>query len=1107
MKEYLETGKVAVLEKEKENPILFFTDIYGVGPKKAKELVEKGIRTMDELRGKQNEVLNDVQRVGLKYYENILERIPRAEIDQYDSLLKAEFEKIAIPGAEYEIVGSYRRGAISSGDIDIIITSPNADLFGVFIDRLVSRGIILEVLSRGKSKCLVIARLPGSEMARRVDFLYTNQEEYPFAILYFTGSKAFNTVMRAVALKQGVSLNEHGLYKKESGKAKEEKVDSQFNSERDIFDYLYLEYMEPRLRIDGRSVLPKNSPKIKSPEKIEEKMEEVLNESLLKEENKKQENIVIEKSKENPKVKRPYKKRTLKVIPQKSPILASQITKPISPPKIEEKEEVLNESLLKEEKEKESVRKEKRPYKKRTLKVIKPISPTPTLLENIKSTVEKIISPPKKESTPLPPAKIESVRKEKRKYKKRTLKIGKPISPEKIEKELSVLRISSSSEKEEEKENSKKDINTKAELSSSISCVESMQHIQQFKEKGISVLENLSEKQLADMLTQANDVYYNTKQSLMTDNEFDILKEYVEKTYPKNPVLEKIGAPVATKNKVRLPYSMPSMDKIKPDTNALANWMQKYKGPYVLSCKLDGVSGMYTTEKGASKLYTRGDGTIGQDISHLLPRLNLPQVENLVVRGEFILQKRVFDEKYKTTFANPRNLVSGIINAKTIDEKSKDLHFVAYEIISPAMKPSEQMVALQRYGFEVVQNQTENTLTNELLSTILMDWRANYQYEMDGIIVADDNIYKRVLGNPDHAFAFKMVLSDQVAEAKVVDVIWTASKSGYLKPRVRIEPIHVGGVTIEYATGFNGNFIETNKIGIGAVIQLTRSGDVIPHIIAVITPAEKAKMPDVPYHWTDTHVDIVLDNAAEDETVVLKNITDFFRGIEVDGLSSGNVRRIITAGYDSVAKILKMEKTDFERVEGFKGKMVEKIYNGIRAQIAKASLLDIMVASNLFGRGIGERKIRPILEAHSDILTNSTKQTTEVLTNIPGIGKENAKSFLENIPRFMEFLKECGLDSKLTGSLIREEPATQTILVEDVSNPLYQKRIVMTKTRDPTVMDGLKRLGAVLEDKVGKNTFAVITKSVDDESNKTKEAKKLGIPVMVPEEFIAKYLK
>jgi NAD-dependent DNA ligase len=91
-----------------------------------------------------------------------------------------------------------------------------------------------------------------------------------------------------------------------------------------------------------------------------------------------------------------------------------------------------------------------------------------------------------------------------------------------------------------------------------------------------------------------------------------------------------------------------------------------------------------------------------------------------------------------------------------------------------------------------------------------------------------------------------MVLSDQVAEVKVVDVIWTASKDGYLKPRVRVEPVHIGGVTIEYATGFNGKFIEDNKIGVGAIIQLIRSGDVIPYIKSVVVPAETGKMPDIP---------------------------------------------------------------------------------------------------------------------------------------------------------------------------------------------------------------------------------------------------------------------
>ena len=346
--------------------------------------------------------------------------------------------------------------------------------------------------------------------------------------------------------------------------------------------------------------------------------------------------------------------------------------------------------------------------------------------------------------------------------------------------------------------------------------------------------------------------------------------------------------------------------------------------------------------------------------------------KGMAVRGEFILPKTIFQEKYTSTFANARNLVSGLINKKGIDEKIKDLDFVVYELISPTMKPSEQMLKLQQSGHKVVHNEIVSTLTNEFLSALLVDWRTNYMYEIDGVIVTNDEIYPRKTGNPDHAFAFKMVLSDQVAEAKVLDVIWAPSKAGYLKPRVRIEPIQLAGVKIEYATGFNGKFIEENKIGLGAVITIIRSGDVIPYIQSVTIPSEKAKMPDVPYEWTDTHVDIKLKEPMKDITVIEKNITNFFVHLEVDGLSTGNIKRIMNAGFSSVPSILHMENIDFEKVEGFKTKMIDKIYSGIQEKVGKSTLLDIMVASGKLGRGLGERKIRPILEMYPDILTSNT---------------------------------------------------------------------------------------------------------------------------------------
>ena len=160
------------------------------------------------------------------------------------------------------------------------------------------------------------------------------------------------------------------------------------------------------------------------------------------------------------------------------------------------------------------------------------------------------------------------------------------------------------------------------------------EHISDFKKNGIDTLKILTEKQLETILDETQKAYYNDPEnSLLTDNEYDIIKEYMEKKYPKNKVLDQIGAPIQDKNKVKLPYFMASMDKIKPDTNALQKWKDKYKVPYVLSAKLDGISGLYSTENNEQKLYTRGNGEVWQDISHLIPFLRLPTTPDITIRG------------------------------------------------------------------------------------------------------------------------------------------------------------------------------------------------------------------------------------------------------------------------------------------------------------------------------------------------------------------------------------------------------------------------------------------------------------------------------------------
>ena len=630
---------------------------------------------------------------------------------------------------------------------------------------------------------------------------------------------------------------------------------------------------------------------------------------------------------------------------------------------------------------------------------------------------------------------------------------------------------------------------------------------QQFKTSGISVLEKMNERQMENVLKQANEAYYNGE-SMITDNEYDIIKEYFEIRFPTNLLLKTIGAPIH-KNKVQLPYFMPSMDKIKPDTSALDSWMTKYHEPYLVSCKLDGVSGLYVCKDGKCHLYTRGDGTIGQDVSHLLSVLELPTENNIVVRGEFILSKHVFETKYKQRFANARNLVSGIVNSKTIDGKTEDLEFVAYELIEPVVRPSDQLRTLSDIGelhtkgFTVVHHAMFSELNNDILSQLLVDWRKNYKYEIDGIIVTSNMVYPRFNKNPEHSFAFKMVLSDKVAEAKVLEVIWTPSKNGYLKPRVRIEPVNIGGVKIEFATGFNAKFIETNKIGVGAIVELIRSGDVIPHIKSVTVQAESANMPNLPYYWTDTHIDIILDNVDDNTIVQEKNITAFFVAIQVDGLSTGNIKRLMKAGFNTIQKIIDMTKEEMLSVEGFQIKTVNKLYDGIREKLENASLLDIMVASNKLGRGIGRRKLAPIMEKYPKLLTNnySNNEMKELLQTIDGIGMENATSIVDNIGNFMMFLKETGLVYKL-----HDNQLNTNIQVTDTNHILHGKNIVMTKVRDAGIISALEKYGGKLEDNIKKNTFVLITKSHDDVSSKTKKAQELGIPILTPSEFIEKYL-
>ena len=243
----IEDGQLDIPEADRARATALeaFQGIYGVGPKKAEQLIDSGYTTVDEIRAalaKNPKLLNKNQQIGLRYYDDLQLRIPRAEMDVHAEILMAH-KPAALEGV---IVGSYRRGAANSGDIDMLIRTadPSVDAgaaLSEFVTRLRSSGYLREVLAHGDHKCLAISQLlPEGSAARRLDLLVTPPEEFPFAVFYFTGCDTFNVRVRSHAQELGFTLNEHALTHVASGKAV-----GGIKTERDIFKALKLEWREP----------------------------------------------------------------------------------------------------------------------------------------------------------------------------------------------------------------------------------------------------------------------------------------------------------------------------------------------------------------------------------------------------------------------------------------------------------------------------------------------------------------------------------------------------------------------------------------------------------------------------------------------------------------------------------------------------------------------------------------------------------------------------------------------------------------------------------------------------------------------------------------------
>lgn len=480
-----------------------------------------------------------------------------------------------------------------------------------------------------------------------------------------------------------------------------------------------------------------------------------------------------------------------------------------------------------------------------------------------------------------------------------------------------------------------------------------------------------------------------------------------------------------------------------------------------------------TNSKGENNLYTRGSGTVGLDISDFIPILELNQkllylieyikenykdTETIALRGEFVITREKFNTKYKDKgFQNSRNFVSGLFNRKTIDRTEiEDIDFVIHEIIEPKMIPYQQYHILNIFLKTAIEfnSITEKDLTVDSLTTLLTHYKCqfikdlndtnitftspasttpklylsnteyinytSYPYDIDGIVIKHNFIHEMISGeNPKYAFAFKLLEYDEKAQTTVEKIEWTPSKDGFIKPRIKLKPVLLEGSTINYTTGKNAKYIVENKITVGTRLEITKSGGVIPEITKIYH--EDLLVSDIDYlpsfetvggeyKWNETMIDIVLVNPENNIESIIKNLIYFSNTISCKNLSKQTIRKLVISGFDTPKKlVVDLKISDILQLDGFKEKSAKTLYENIQESVKNASTSDIIVGSNLLGRGISSKKLKKILDIHPDLFTPNTESlppSIDELCEIPNISIKTAELILKSIPNIKIFIQE-----------------------------------------------------------------------------------------------------
>ena len=605
------------------------------------------------------------------------------------------------------------------------------------------------------------------------------------------------------------------------------------------------------------------------------------------------------------------------------------------------------------------------------------------------------------------------------------------------------------------------------------------------------------------------DAAYFHKTPLISDEEYNRLVHEYELLYGKYTPNSTEGL---THVKTKLPYYSPSLEKKKLLTE-LNLFKKNYVGPYIVMDKLDGCSIIIDYRDKITVLTHSTDGYYGSDISHLLPYLNIPKnLQNVTIRGELVINRQLFKEKYKGLYSSERNIISVINADKNIkSEIIKDFSYMAFEIQSSKDNLEKQLLQLKEYGFKVVPYIIEDDLDFDKLTEELKNGHCDFL--RDGKVLSSLDIEEVTEGLPKHKVAFKTI--GEILESKVVKVEWNISMHMKLKPRVNIEEIFLEGGNVNWVNGINAEFILNNNIGPGTVLLISR--DIVPKIYEVVEGTAASMPPD--YEWDENHTDII--GVVNDE-VYIKRIYRFFDLVEAKNLGLKTIHKLYMAGFKSIQSILDATIENLIQVPGIKKKGTERILASIQSCLTNMTLVKTMAGSCLFPN-FAEKKLQQILnntptltKIMLDLSTNHL--TVQDIQNVPGI-KDTADIFIDNIENFKVFLsniptvktilmnieiKSQDIDMVEIVCENEEEYDTPPLLIPD-EKAFVLAGMVIVFSGDKKCTAAAIKLGAIVDKGVTKNTSLLVVDQIGTMNSKERRCIKDKIPIMSLKDFKEKY--